>query len=102
MHDNQTRILRVILAHLNFMDAKIDMNQTEALAAIADVQSTVDKVAVESAASVAAIADLEAKLAAAIAAGLTVPSDIVDAIAKLKTSVSAIDALVPDAPAPVL
>ena len=102
MHDNQTRILRVILAHLNLMNAKINMNQAEALAAIADVQSTVDKVAVESAASVAAIADLEAKIAAAIASGLTVPADIVDAIAKLKTSVSAIDALVPDAPAPVL
>lgn len=102
MPDNQPRILRVILAYINLMNAKIDMNHDEALLAIAEVKTTVDKIAVESAASVAAITDLEAKLAAALAAGQVVPADIVDAIATLKSSVVAIDALVPDAPAPSL
>ena len=102
MTESQTRILRVILAHLNLMNVKIDMNHDEALLAISEVQSTVDKIAVESAASVVAINDLEAKLAAALAAGQVVPADIVDAIATLKSSVVAIDSLVPDAPAPSL
>ena len=102
MTDYQTRILRVILAHLNFMNAKIDMNQDETLAAIADVQSVLNKVAIESAGSVAKIAELEAALAAAVDAGQVVPQAIVDAVASLKTSVTAVDALVPDVvPAPV-
>ena len=100
MHDYQTRILRVILAYLNLMNAKIDMNQIETLAAIADVQSVLNKVAIESAGSVAKIAELEAALAAAVAAGQVVPQAIVDAVAALKTSVTAVDALVPDVPAP--
>ena len=100
MHDYQPRILRVILAQLNFMNAKIDMNQAETLTAIADVQSVLNKVAIESAGSVAKIAELEAALAAAVAAGQVVPQAIVDAVASLKTSVTAVDALVPDAPAP--
>ena len=99
MHDYQPRILRVILAQLNFMNAKIDMNQAETLTAIADVQSVLNKVAIESAGSVAKIAELEAALAAAVAAGQVVPQAIVDAVASLKTSVTAVDALVPDAPA---
>ena len=99
MHDYQTRILRVILAQLNFMNAKIDMNQAETLTAIADVQSVLNKVAIESAGSVAKIAELEAALAAAVAAGQVVPQAIVDAVASLKTSVTAVDALVPDVPA---
>ncbi len=84
--------LKALIHHLEQI---IMATKDEVLESLTGLVATVTKIGTETSASLAKIAELEALIAAG-----GVSQDIVDKVAELKSSLTAVDDLVADAPAP--
>jgi hypothetical protein len=89
-------LLKPALDYLQHLRKDIAMNQEELAQALADIGTNVDKIGVETKGLIEAVAALQS----ALDAGGDVTPQVAAALADVQARVSAVDALVPDVPAP--
>jgi uncharacterized protein YoxC len=88
-------LLQPVINFLQLLELSIAMNQAELKTALDTLATAVDKIGTETTALLAEVQTLTD----AIAAGITTP-EVDAALAAVQARVAAVDALVPDAPAP--